>query len=144
MEYLDYTQEDATKDGIEYTVSMYSKKIVDESRTVGAIIFQDKKLNLIPSFINNSKNEEARCYYESLNNANSLLLRRIYFSKDKRYSGELETLFDYITSEIIPHDFIIWCNDNSPLKDYIKQIGGFNKPLHEIPNKSILLFSINL
>ena len=65
MEYLDYTQEDATKDGIEYTVSMYSKKIVDESRTVGAIIFQDKKLNLIPSFINNSKNEEARCYYES-------------------------------------------------------------------------------
>ena len=49
-----------------------------------------------------------------------------------------------VLTMLIRYDFIIWCNDNSPLKDYIKQIGGFNKPLHEIPNKSILLFSINL
>lgn len=44
MEYLDYTQEDASNDGIGYTISHYSKKVVKNNKTIGAIIFQDIKL----------------------------------------------------------------------------------------------------
>ena len=40
MEYLDYTQEDASNDGIGYTISHYSKKVVKNNKTIGAIIFQ--------------------------------------------------------------------------------------------------------
>ena len=61
-----------------------------------------------------------------------------------QYSGKLEDSFDYIASEIILTDYVIWCLNVYPLQDYITQIGGFNPPLHKLPNENILLFSINV
>lgn len=144
MEYLDYTQEDATNDGIEYTISCYSRKVVVNNKTIGAIIFQDKKLIIDKSIIGNIDDKNAKFYFESINKANSLYLRKIFFSKEYLDSGELENLFDYITIEIIPQDFLIWCNDTSLIRKYLTQIGGFNPPLHKIPNSNIMLFSMNL
>lgn len=141
MEYLDYTQEDADNDGIEFIISKFSKKVVDNGKTIGAIIFQDNELRINSAYIQNSDNRESQSYYENLNNAQSVCLRKIIFND--RYNGELENLFDYITSNIIPTDYVIWCYDAFPLRNYIEQIGGFNPPLYELPNKKILLFSIN-
>lgn len=144
MEYLNYTQEDAINDGIGYPTSRYSRKAVVDNNTIGYILFQERKLNVPKCFIDNTEDEDARHYYENLNNANSLLLRKIYFSEEQRYDGVLENLFDYIVNEILPNDCLIWCNNTYLLRDYIEQIGGFNTPLHVLPNKLIRLFSINL
>lgn len=144
MEYLDYTQEDANNDGIGYVISKFSKKIIDNSETIGAVIFQDNELKIDSAYIQSSDNKEVQLYYESLNKAKSILLRKITFKKEYRYSGKLEDSFDHITSEIIPTNYIIWCYDNYPLRDYITQIGGFNSPLHKLPNENILLFSVDM
>ena len=143
MEYFDYTQADAENDGIGFTVSRYSKKVVIDNTTVGAIIFQDTNLKIEQSIIDNSDSDETKLYYKFLNSANSIYLRKIIFSEEYLFSGALENLFDYITLEVIPRDFIIWCNDTSLLRNYIVQIGGFNPPLYELPNSNILLFSIH-
>ena len=144
MEYFDYTQEDANNDGIEYIISKFSKKIVDNGETIGAIIFQDNELKIANTDIQSSDNKEVQSYYKNLNKAKSILLRKIIFKEEHRYSGKLEDSFDYITSEIIPTDYVIWCLNVYPLRDYITQIGGFNPPLHKLPNENILLFSIDL
>ena len=143
MEYFDYTQADAENDGIGYPISRYSKKVVINNITVGAIIFQDTNLKIEQSIIDNSDSDDSKLYYKSLNSANSIYLRKIIFSEEYLYSGALENLFDYITLEVIPRDFLIWCNDTSLLRKYIVQIGGFNPPLYELSNSNILLFSIN-
>ena len=144
MEYLDYTQEDANNDGIGYTISKFSKKIVDNGETIGAVIFQDNELRIDDAYIQSSDNKEAQLYYKNLNKAKSILLRKITFEEKYRYSGELEDLFDYITLKIIPTDYVVWCSNVHPLRDYITQIGGFNPPLHKLPNENILLFSIDV
>ena len=144
MEYLDYTSEDASNDGIGYTISHYSKKVVKNNKTIGAIIFQDVKVQIDQSTIDNSDSEDAKLYYKSLNNVRSIYLRKIVFSEDYLGSGALENLFDYITIKVIPQDFLIWCNNTIFLREFIIQIGGFNPPLYEIPNSNILLCSINL
>ena len=144
MEYLDYTQEDANNDGIGYIISKFSKKIIDNGETIGAIIFQDNELKIDSAYIQSSDNKEAQLYYKNLNKAKSILLRKITFKEEYRYSGKLEDLFDYITSEIIPTDYVIWCFNVYPLRDYITQIGGFNPPLHRLLNENILLFSIDV
>ena len=144
MEYLDYTHEDASNDGIGYTSSHYSKKVVKNNKTIGAIIFQDVKLQIDQSTIDNSDSEDAKLYYKYLNNDRSIYLRKIVFSEDYLGSGALENLFDYITIKVIPQDFLIWCNNTIFLREFIIQIGGFNPPLYEIPNSNILLYSINL
>ena len=144
MDYINYTQADANNDGIEYAISKYSQKVVDHNdQMIGAIIFQDNDLKVEDSYIFESDNEEAKLFYENLNKANSIQLRKIIFDENHRYSGELENLFDHITTNIIPTDYVIWCNPILDLKSYLKQIGGFNPPLFDIPNKNILLFSID-
>ena len=144
MEYLDYTQEDASSDGIGYTISHYSKKVVKNNKTIGAIIFQDIKLQIDQSIIDNSDSEDAKLYYKSLNNVRSIYLRKIVFSEDYLESGALENLFDYITIKVIPQDLLIWCNNTCLLRKFIIQIGGFNPPLYKLPSSNILLYSVNL
>lgn len=144
MEYLDYTQEDANNDGIRYIISKYSMKVVDNGEIIGSIVFTNDELNISNSYIRSAENEDAKNYYKNLNKANSILLRKITFKEEYRYSGKLEDSFDHITSEIIPTNYVIWCYDNYPLRDYITQIGGFNSPLHKLPNENILLFSVDM
>ena len=145
MEYLKYTQEDASIDGIGYTISHYSTKAVDGNEVKGIIVFEDRPLNINDTIITQSIDEEAKRYYENLKKAKSIYLRKLIFKGD-RYSGELEDFFGYVTERIVPHDYIIWCNlqlDIDNFVSYITQIGGFNEPLYSLPNKNILIFSIN-
>ena len=79
MEYFDYTQADAVNDGIGFTVSRYSKKVVVDNTTVGAIIFQDTNLKIEQSIIDNYDSDESKLYYKSLNSANSIYLRKINY-----------------------------------------------------------------
>ena len=146
MEYSNYTQEEAAIDGIGFVVSKYSTKLVDNGKVVGTIVFEDTPLTIDKAFIEECANEDAKTYYKNLNNAKSIHLRKLTFNGD-RHSGKLEDFFDYVTTKIVPHDFIIWCTLQLKLGDfesYITQIGGFNKPLHDIPNKYIRIFSIDL
>ena len=108
MEYLDYTQEDAYQNGIEYAISKYSKKAVKDGVVIGTIVFQDEQLHIDNVNIQNTDNDDTKTYYMNLKKANSIRLRKISFLKEYLYSGEVENLFDYITSKVIPTDFIIW------------------------------------
>lgn len=144
MEYLDYTQEDANQDGIEYAISKYSKKILKDGLVIGRIVFQDEQLHIDETYIENANNEEKKTYYLNLKKVNSIRLRKISFLKEYRFSGEIENLFDYIATKIIPTDFVIWCYEVFPLRSYVKQIGGFNSPLYKLPNKKVLLFSVDV
>lgn len=144
MEYLDYTQEDAYQNGIEYAISKYSKKAVKDGVVIGTIVFQDEQLHIDNVNIQNTDNDDTKTYYMNLKKANSIRLRKISFLKEYLYSGEVENLFDYITSKVIPTDFIIWCYKVFPLRNYVKQIGGFNPPLYKLPNEKVLLFSVDV
>ena len=143
MNYLNYTQEDATNDGIGYKVSQFSTKAVDCDNMIGAFLFEDAPLRFDKYFLQGLIDKEEKNYFENLNHAYSVLLRKVIFRKDYLYTGELENLFDYITAKIIPTTFIIWCNNVDPVKEYITQLGGFNPPIYQFPNKNIVLFSID-
>jgi len=144
MEYLDYTQADANNDGIEYTISKYSKKAVKDGITIGTIVFQDEQLHIDNVYIQNVDNEDAKRYYLNMNKANSIRLRKISFLKEYQFSGEIENLFDFISSKVIPTNYVIWCYKAFPLRNYVKQIGGFNPPLYKLPNEKVLLFSVDV
>lgn len=146
MDYIKYTQEDADNDGIGYAISCYSTKLVDENKVKGIIVFQDVPLNIDDAIIAQCTDKEAKRYYKNLKMAKSIYLRKLIFKGD-RYSGELEDFFDYVTTRVVPHNFIIWCNlqlDINNFVSYITQIGGFHEPLYHLPNKNIRIFSIDV
>lgn len=145
MEYSNYTQEEASIDGIGFVVSKYSTKLVDDGKVIGTIVFEDKPLNINSAFIEECVDEQAKRYYKNLNNAKSIYLRKLTFNGDWK-NGKLEDFFDYVTAMIVPHDFLIWCTLqlSEEFKTYIEHIGGFVEPLYDIPNKYIRIFSIDL
>ena len=143
LEYFQYTKEDAETDGISYSVSRFSQKMCDGEEVIGRIIFEDKpiRIPIDPKETNENKVE----YYQSLNRANSLYLRKITFSEELRYTGKLEDFFDFVTTEILPKNHLIWC---VPIvcdtQGLLGQIRGFVEPLFPLPNKAIRLYSVNL
>lgn len=143
IKYAPYTQEDATVDGIGWSVSRFSIKAMKNSKIIGKIIFEDKPLRISKNYIND-KDENAKNWYNSLNRANSIYLRKIYFNEQERLSGELENMFDYVTLKVLRPDHLIWTIPAICGKDNIKQIGGFLEPMYSLPNKNIRLFALNL
>jgi len=144
MKYERYTQKDADKDGIEYAISEYSTKCIDNGKIIGIVVFTNNEIVINNDYIKSVNNKEAELYYCNINKAKSILLRKISFSKSHRYSGKLEDFFDFVANHILPKDILVWCNTS--INDYslIKQIGGFVEPLYPFPNKTIRLFSIDL
>ncbi len=107
-------------------------------------MFEDKPLRINNSIIEKCDSEEAKTYFRNINKNNSLFLRKITFQKD-RYGGELENFFDYVTTKVVPTNFIIWCMPKAwDLNGYVEQIGSFSQPKYELPNTSILIFSTGL
>jgi len=143
MEYNQYTQEDAAKNGIGFTVSRYSMKLVDGDEMIGAIIFENERLKLSEDFIKLTGDIEARSYYEALKCSNSIYLRKIIFSEEQQYSGKLEDLFDYTVNQL-PLDHLIWCIPSLCGEKYIQQLGGFVNPRYPLPNTSIRFFALNV
>lgn len=144
MEYAKYTKEDAANDGIGYNISSYSTKLLENNEIVGSIVFEDTPLKIDDSIIEKHDSDEAKTYFRNINKNNSVLLRKITFQKD-RYSGQLEDFFDYVTTKVVPANFIIWCTPTIwDLNGFVNQIGGFYPPKHELPNKNILIFPIDL
>ena len=145
MEYSRYTQEEAAVDGIGFAVSKYSTKLVDNGRIVGTIVFEDRPLKIDEKFIEECVDEETKRYYNNLNKAKSIYLRKLTFNGDWRDSKLLD-FFDYVTATIVPHDFLIWCTLqlSKKFKVYVEQTRIFHKPLHDIPNKHIRIYSHDL
>ena len=143
IKYAPYTQEDATVDGIGWTVSRFSIKAMKNSEIIGKIIFEDKPIRISENYIND-KEEDAKNWYNSLNHANSIYLRKIYFNERERLSGELENMFDYVIVKVLPTDYLIWTIPVICGKNNIKQIGGFMEPIYSLPNKNIRLYALNL
>lgn len=141
VEYKDYTQEDATKDGIGYVVSCLSKKALLNGIVIGKIIIEDNPLKLSKAFIDSIKDKDAKTYYQELNRSNCFYLRKIWFDKTFLYSGKLEDFFDY-TMNNMPKWSLLWCFPNICGESIIKQLGGFVPPLYPIPNDKIRLFSL--
>ena len=144
MEFKRYSQEDAFKDGIGYTVSEYSTKLIIDNQVIGFVIFEDKRLLVNDEFINSCKNEDANMYYQSINKANSVYLRKISILNDYAQIGAFEQLFNYVTIKVLPRDFLIWCYPIVCGKRYLEQIGGFFEPLYPLPNKNIRIYSMEL
>ena len=145
MEYLNYSQEEAAIDGIGFAVSKYSTKLVDNGKIVGTIVFEDCPLVIDRTFIEECFDENAKRYYNNLNKAKSIYLRKLKFNGDWK-NGKLEDFFDYVTAMIVPHDFLIWCTLqlSEELKTYVEHIGVFHEPLYDIPNKYIRIYSYDL
>ena len=143
VEYKDYTQEDATKDGIGYVVSRLSKKVLLNGNVIGKIIIEDNSLRISKAFIDSIKDKDAKTYYQNLNITNSFYLRKIWFDKTFLYSGKLENFFDY-TMNNMPTWSLLWCVPNICGKSFIEQLGGFVPPLYPIPNDKIRLFSLDI
>ena len=143
MEYNQYTQEDAAKNGIGFTVSRYSMKLVDYNKMIGAIIFEDEKLKISEDFIKSIEDINARLYYDAAKYWNSIYLRKIIFSEERLYSGELEDLFDHTVNQL-PFDHLIWCVPSLCGEKYIQQLGGFVIPRYPLPNTSIRFFALNV
>lgn len=141
IEYNEYTQEDATNDGIGYAISRFSQKALFNGTVIGKIIIEDNPLRLNKVFIDSITDKNAKEYYQVLNNRNSFYLRKIWFDKTFLYSGKLENFFDYTVNNMPKWSFL-WCVPNICGKSFIEQLGGFVPPLHPIPNDKIRLFSL--
>jgi hypothetical protein len=143
MEYEKYTQKNADKDGIEYAISKYSTKCIDNGKVIGSVVFINNRIVIDNDYIKSVNDKEAELYYNNINKSRSILLHKMSFSKSHRYSGKLEDFFDFVVNHILPKDILIWCNTS--INDYslIEQIGGFVEPLYPFSNKTIRLFSIN-
>lgn len=141
IEYSDYSQEDATLDGITYTISSLSKKALFNGTVIGKIIIEDKSLELSSAFIDSTNDNEIKSYYKNLVKTKSYYLRKICFNNKFRFSGKLEDFFDYTMAQM-PIDSLLWCVPSVCGEDIIQQLSGFVTPLYPIPNKLIRLFSL--
>jgi len=109
---------------------------------VGAIIFEDKKLEISEGFIKPIEGIDAKRYYEASKRWNSIYLRKIIFSEERLYRGELEDLFDHTVNQL-PLDHLIWCVPSLCGEKYIQQLGVFFTPRYPLPNTDIRFFGIN-
>ena len=114
-------------------------KEVKKDVIVGYIAIEDSPFNLIST---ENDSEEIKDYKNKFNNIPSFLLRKIYFTEEYRYRGDLENLFDKVVSEL-PFKSIVWYRPSIMGNGVglIEQIGGFNPiPYNIEPN--VLIFSL--
>ena len=110
-----------------------------EDVIVGYIAIEDSPFNLIST---ENDSEEIKDYKNKFNNIPSFLLRKIYFTEEYRYRGDLENLFYKVVSEL-PFKSIVWYRPSIMGNGVglIEQIGGFNPiPYNIEPN--VLIFSL--
>lgn len=63
MKYERYTQKDADKDGIEYAISEYSTKCIDNGKIIGIVVFTNNEIVINNDYIKSVNNKEAELYY---------------------------------------------------------------------------------
>ncbi|MBR3451562.1 MAG: hypothetical protein IKH25_01650 [Muribaculaceae bacterium] len=143
MDYIQYTQQDADKDGISFAVSQYSQKLCNGDEIIGKIIFEDKPLIISKDYLDSIDNKNAVEYFEDINRTKSLYLRKIEFNECQfMYTNLLKKFFDHLVKTDLPERTLIWCE---PIvwdrRGYIKHLNVFKKPEFPLKNQNILIFS---
>lgn len=140
IKFAQLTSDDLNTFGIgTSSFSNYSVKAIDDcnGEIVGYIVLEDSALRLL---IKEIDTDEVKEYKQKFGLHQTFYLKKIFILPKLRYSGNLETMFMYMTGKL-PKSSILWSKPSVANKEsYLMQLGCFtNLPFHI--NDGILVFA---